>query len=192
MILPDIDELRRDLDDISDNITYSVTNRMEMLRKALDSIEQSYHFRKPLDRIKDLKRTIETIREGMNYAVRSRIEKLTMLVNNIGSSYHFRKPADNIRNAGIRLEDLEKHFTILMLTRLKTGTAKLDSIDSLLKSFNPGNVLKRGYAIISRDSEIIQKNAQLDVGDNIKVKFSDGSSKATINEKLTDTENEKD
>ena len=184
MILPDISELRRSIDDTEDNLKYEVLKKLGSLKIALKAIEQNYHFRTPADRIKDLKVILQTIKDSLSFAVKTKFNRTYSELKNIEKSYYFRRPADNIRNARIKLDETAKSIKSIPLKSIKTIVSKLDSFDSLLKSVNPENVLKRGFVLVSRDNIVIQKSALLSEGDKIEMTFSDGRSKATINEKI--------
>lgn len=183
MILPDISELRRDLDDMHDNIRSTVGLIFGNLNKALSSIESSYHFRKPVDRVKDLNNYLRTIDSDLKRSVKQKLSELKNSLNGIQNSYHFRKPADHIKNASAKLNLVSSNLMKLVTMSLKQARTGIDSAASLLNSFNPENVLKRGFAIIERGEQIIQRNEQLKPGDIVGIRFSDGKSGATINNK---------
>jgi exodeoxyribonuclease VII large subunit len=184
MILPDINELRRNTDETEDNLKYDVLQKLNSLRTTLNSIDQSYHFRKPADRIKDLKVILQTIDESIKYAVSTKFERMGNELTNIEKSYYFKRPADNIRNVKEKLEEIAKSIKSIPILSFKTINSKLDSFNSLLKSANPESVLRRGFVLVSKDNLIIQRNALISEGDKIELKFSDGRSLATINEKI--------
>ncbi|MBX7043594.1 MAG: exodeoxyribonuclease VII large subunit [Ignavibacteria bacterium] len=189
MILPDISELRRDVDEIDDSLTADINSKLSRLRKAIDSIEMSYHFRKPAERMKDLQLLLKTIDEGMRSALTSRISLLKIRLDNIENSYHFKKPADTLVNAAKRLDEIKIKLLQRVSAGLKDCSKSLDSSASLLSSYNPENVLKRGFAIVSKNGNVVQRNAMLEKGDSVGIRFYDGSSNAIINEKLKDIEN---
>lgn len=184
MILPDINELRKSLDDTEDSLKNEVFQKLNSLKNALKGIEQNYHFRKPAERIKDLKAILQTIRDSLNVAVKTKFERTYNELTSIERSYYFKRPADNIRNASVKLDETAKSIKSFTLKSIKTVKTKLDSFDSLLKSVNPENVLKRGFVLVSRDNIVIQKSALLSEGDKVVMTFSDGRTNATINEKI--------
>ncbi len=183
MILPDINELRRGVDEMDDNLKRDVFGKLELLSKALNSIEQSYYFRKPAERIRDLKSILDTISQSLKSNLMSRFERTRTHLSNIEKSYHFRKPADNIRNAKLKLDELSKSLNGIPESRIRSMRTLLNSSDSLLKSLNPENVLKRGFTLILKEEKIIQKSVLLEKGDKVDIKFSDGSVPAFINDK---------
>ncbi len=183
MILPDVNELRRNVDDLEDDLSQDVRDKFVLLAKSLRSIEQSYHFRKPVERIKDLKLILQTISQSLKNNVSERFAKTRSYLDNTEKSYHFKKPADSIRNAKLKLDETAKSMKEIPEFRIKAIHTSLNSIDSLLKSLNPDNVLKRGFTLVLRDKKIIQRSFQLEKGDSIDIRFSDGTIPAIINNK---------
>ena len=104
-------------------------------------------------------------------------------LDSIQTSYRFRKPIDSIRNMKERTAEAKKNLDRLKANKLMKLNERLDSAASLLGSYNPENVLKRGYAMVSRNDEVISRNAKLKENDLVNLKFSDGSSDAIINSK---------
>lgn len=64
-------------------------------------------------------------------------------------------------------------------------TAAVESSLARLTSLNPANVLKRGYAYLTKDSGIIKSVGEVSVGDCIKLTLQDGAFTATVKEKVS-------
>jgi exodeoxyribonuclease VII large subunit len=69
------------------------------------------------------------------------------------------------------------------LNHLNLSGTKLNGLESSLKILNPANVLARGYTITSLNGRIIKKKVQLDTGDIIETRFTDGKIKSEVVEK---------
>lgn len=59
---------------------------------------------------------------------------------------------------------------------------RLSEREAVLSALNPLTVLTRGYSIVSRENETIAKSGQLMVGDEIRVRFSEGAVSAVVRE----------
>lgn len=59
---------------------------------------------------------------------------------------------------------------------------RLSEREAVLFALNPLTVLTRGYSIVSRENETIAKSGQLMVGDEIRVRFSEGAVSAVVRE----------
>ena len=69
---------------------------------------------------------------------------------------------------------LERYFR-LKEERLKGAVAKMESL-------NPLAVLTRGYAVALKDGKAVTKSSQLETGDVVEIRLSEGSARAKIQE----------
>lgn len=65
---------------------------------------------------------------------------------------------------------------------LKQNESILNEKIALLNSLSPLNVLLRGYSLVYKSGEIVTDAGMLEVGDNIKVRFSNSELSATVSE----------
>lgn len=64
--------------------------------------------------------------------------------------------------------------------KLALTESRLDKIVSKTASINPVNVLKRGYAYVSKQDHVVRSAEQVQVGDEIKLSLQDGKLFATV------------
>ena len=97
---------------------------------------------------------------------------------------------ENLRAATI--ERLAESGNALNETRLKLASASekffylqkhhLDKLNDKIALLDPMNVLKRGYAMMTRNGEVISSAKKLNKGDQVDLVFSDGKAVAEIKE----------
>lgn len=86
----------------------------------------------------------------------------------------------NQGNASLNL--YEKQIQLLAKLPIQSARQQLSHLSAQLHLLNPSEILKRGYALIQKEGqEGIQKAAELQAGDAIKIVFQDGSLNAKIN-----------
>lgn len=110
----------------------------------------------------------------------SRSQYLQNLLSNISQNTKNVISNKTLSLSGL-INSIVNNFTDLS-TRKKVELT--DTLAKIEKS-NPLNLLKSGYAVISKDNSRISSVKNLDVGDNIKIRLSDG----TINAAVTNKEN---
>lgn len=66
---------------------------------------------------------------------------------------------------------------------LKKHDFKLTNFEAAIRIMSPGNILKKGYAIIRKDDKIAYNAGSLEPGDDIEIIFSDSILRSTIKEK---------
>lgn len=69
---------------------------------------------------------------------------------------------------------------LVMQNRLKLATLQLDSRVSQLNMLSPFNVLKRGYSLVEKNGSVVSESSELDIGDEVSIRFADGRAVARI------------
>jgi len=102
-------------------------------------------------------------------------------IEHLLSSYSFNRPKDLIRQYTQRVDELDRTMSTTMAHQLELWQHRAASLQKRIDSLNPELVLKRGYAIVSKDSQIVVSAKQLQHMDRIHIRFSDGVVKGEIN-----------
>lgn len=80
------------------------------------------------------------------------------------------------------LKTAEGNLHKAMQSVLDLHQSNLGHNKRLIALYNPGNALKRGYAIVRQNNRLITKVAQLKVGDSLSIQISDGKISSTVNQ----------
>lgn len=91
-------------------------------------------------------------------------------------------PAKIIEAEYIQLENYRTQLFSNFDFKFKNFNTELQNATKLIKSLNPTNILKRGYAYVSKGKEIITSPKDLKKNDEILIVFNKGTKKAIINE----------
>ena len=89
-------------------------------------------------------------------------------------------PQFKIENNIRKFDDLQKRLDFAFIKIISDYENKYISRISQMEALSPIKVLKRGYSLIYKDSNIISNISKLECGDIIEIKMSDGTVKAKI------------
>ena len=89
-------------------------------------------------------------------------------------------PQFKIENNIRKFDDLQKRLDFAFIKIISDYENKYISRISQMESLSPIKVLKRGYSLIYKNSNIISNISKLECGDIIEIKMSDGTVKAKI------------
>ncbi|KGO93641.1 exodeoxyribonuclease VII large subunit [Flavobacterium subsaxonicum] len=81
------------------------------------------------------------------------------------------------------IKNIEKNIKIYTDACLKEQDEKLANFETAIRIMSPGNILKKGYAIIMKSDKIVYNAGSLEPGDDIDVVFYDNIIRSTIKEK---------
>ena len=151
-----------------------------------------------LDLTQDIINAEERIKQALNLKYRELHEKLNSLVTRpvlTNFSAITLNINERIANLKLRLSRATEGEVTLNITNINKQTQRLNEVmvklhtklneqatylSAKLETLSPTGILARGYAFISRDTEIITSAATLAKDDEVTITFNDGSQKAII------------
>lgn len=130
--------------------------------------------------IYELKNKINTLKERARLSLKKKIELMRMRYNNLMQTKSMSNPVQNMQNNYLRLDSfikqMENSINLKQKELEKIFQAKLSKLDAL----SPLKTLTRGYVIVEKDDKITKSSKDLQTGDQIELKFVDGSKTAKI------------
>lgn len=94
----------------------------------------------------------------------------------------FLSPRAQITNSSQRLDEVLNRALAAMRSRLALEGAGMERLAQALRVVGPPAVLARGYAIVSKQRKIVRSVSQVQEGDRIDIRVSDGSFPAEVAE----------
>lgn len=101
-------------------------------------------------------------------------------IDDIEKSYVFRRPEDLINEFNYNLDLYEKNLRKTVNEKLLSCKNSLRGFERYINGINPNLSLQRGYSIVRKKNQIINKSKLLNPGDEIDIEFSDNSVKSKI------------
>lgn len=89
-------------------------------------------------------------------------------------------PRTRLNNSEQRLDELSARIRTSVHTRLDRAEHSLMASADMISALNPLAVLSRGYSLTSGEGGVVTSASQLKPGDEITVRFSDGSARARV------------
>jgi exodeoxyribonuclease VII large subunit len=130
--------------------------------------------------IYELKNKINTLKERSRISLKKKMELIKLKYNNIINSRAFKEPLQNMQNNYLRIDNLtkqmEKSITLKQKEMEKLFQSKVLKLDGL----SPLKTLARGFSIAEKDGKMVKSSKDLNVDDEINLRFIDGNKKAKI------------
>ena len=111
-----------------------------------------------------------TMRQALAQLIRGHRERVGSLV----SSYAFNRPRDLIREFVQRTDELQRSIGAHFAHRYEIVSQDVASLTRRLTATSPGNILKRGYAIVRKEGAVITHAKELSARDEAEIEFQDG------------------
>ncbi|MBI4429097.1 MAG: hypothetical protein HY562_08255 [Ignavibacteriales bacterium] len=107
--------------------------------------------------------------------LRTRIESLL-------ASYAFNRPKDMIREVAQTADELERNLNLKFRHLYQLAYQHHRTFHSRLENLDPAGVLKRGYAMVRKDGQLVTSSKNLSEGDLATVRFFDGDVRTRVEE----------
>ena len=128
----------------------------------------------------EVKQKIINYQDRSKLALKKKIEIMKLRFEKIMKSRIFTDPMRKIMDDSIILDDYMKRLENAMKEIKTENKNKYIELVTKLDSISPLKTLTRGYSLTEKDGQIIKSASQIDKGDIITIKFSDGEKNAEI------------
>jgi exodeoxyribonuclease VII large subunit len=107
-----------------------------------------------------------------------------LALEKLQSRLELASPRTRIDNARQRLDDLWHRMLISVRHDLRIQRQRINGLGHTLRAVHPGEILARGYAIVTQtdDGSVVRSREQVDPGDNVHIQVHDGEFEAEVHE----------
>ena len=128
----------------------------------------------------EVKQKIINYQNRSKLALKKKIEIMKLRFEKVMKSRIFTDPMRKVMDNSIILDDYMKRLENAMKEIKTEKKNKYIELVTKLDSISPLKTLIRGYSLTEKDGQIIKRASQIDRGDIITIKFSDGEKNAQV------------
>ena len=152
LAVPDTNTIISYLDTARSRCYSSLNNIININRKKLDSLKDSYILSRPISMYEIKEQKLDMLIDGLNKSIIKLIDNMKVKVYTLNNNYVLNNPS--------------------FLYKYKLDN--LNHIISKLEVLNPLNTLARGYSIVKKDGKVVSSIRNLKKDDEIKIELKDG------------------
>ena len=130
--------------------------------------------------IYDLQYKINTYQSRLKTSLKKRIELARMRYEKAMNSRIFKEPTRNINDNYLKVDTYIKRLENKMKLIYKNEETNYAKLVSRLDALSPLKTLSRGYCLAENNGNIVKKADDLKSGDELDLRFQDGSKKAKV------------
>lgn len=130
--------------------------------------------------LRTLLQSIHDTGERFRVLIEQRIAQEKRILQTVMRSHAFTHPEQIFDDFRMRLGEQEASLERVMQNLLTDRHKRLAETTGRLETLNPLAVLSRGYATIGKNGTTVVSTAQVDVGDTLDIRISDGTVRATV------------
>ncbi|MFI3307216.1 MAG: exodeoxyribonuclease VII large subunit [Mycoplasmatota bacterium] len=205
MAVPNIIELQNKINQYTIRLNENINKLLKLNKIKLDSLTSSFVIKNPLIMYDNKKQKLDLLNENLNKCIFLNIEKRYNSINIIKNSYVLKNPKfiyeNKIKELKILNNELNKNINLIIENKkntisiykksyvltdpsfiIKNNIIKLTHIIEKLNLINPLEVLKRGYSLVYKENEVVNKTQNLKVNDLVNIKLQNGSALVLVKE----------
>ncbi len=152
LAVPDTNTIISYLDTARSRCYSSLNNIININRRKLDSLKDSYILSRPISMYEIKEQKLDMLIDGLNKSIIKLIDNMKVKVYTLNNNYVLNNPS--------------------FLYKYKLDN--LNHIISKLEVLNPLNTLARGYSIVKKDGKVVSSIRNLKKDDEIKIELKDG------------------
>lgn len=156
--VPNMLDLQKLLAQFRIRLNEGIYKKVNYQKLYLESIQNSFVLKNPMMMFDGKKQALDYLLERANQSVLKKVERMRTHMDHMKQSYLLLHP-----------EELYKEKKL-----------KLASLMDKLELVNPMSVLKRGYTLTYIDDHMVKNAEKLSIGDQVKIKFYDGTILSTV------------
>jgi len=128
----------------------------------------------------ELRSDLAARRDSLDASLHSMLEWRGVRLAELAKRMRFSSPQRRLQTERQRLDDWARRSAAAPLHRLELAKVGLHGLDSRLQALSPLAVLGRGYAVVTKESRVVLHRSQVQEGDGLQVRVSDGRFNAQV------------
>ena len=127
---------------------------------------------------------LESVKNSLATLVRIKLGKEKQRLDRMNSAQILKAPLRSVEIRQLKLDSLFESLIAIQQNRLKNMRTVLSSDAARLNALSPLNTISRGYSVTFKDGKIIKSVADINKGDSLRLRLSDGEAACTVEEIL--------
>ena len=128
----------------------------------------------------EVKQKINSYQNRLRLSLVKKVEIMKLRYEKCMSSRVFKEPLRNINDNYLKIDAYIKRLENTIKTKQKEEKTKYVELVAKLDTLSPLKTLTRGYSLVEKNNNIIKSAKDVNTGDKIDLKFSDGTKQAEI------------
>ena len=128
----------------------------------------------------EVKQKINSYQNRLRLSLVKKVEIMKLRYEKCMSSRVFKEPLRNINDNYLKVDTYIKKLENIIKTKQKEEKNKYVELVAKLDTLSPLKTLTRGYSLVEKNNNIIKSAKDVNTGDKIDLKFSDGTKQAEI------------
>lgn len=179
LISPDRYQQLQKLKSIESRFVYLVQQQLQQKQQKVDWL--SKRLRHPAERLQSISNKLDNLQQRNLQTIKNKLEKEKAKISLYTAKVQKHDPTQKVQQLKLRYENINRRFQRSASQTIMLKKQKLYHLVHTLDALSPLHTLKRGYAIVKDENDIIiQSSKSVKHEQHVKTKLQDGHFISTI------------
>ncbi|MEO9275965.1 exodeoxyribonuclease VII large subunit [Marinomonas sp. 5E14-1] len=180
LLSPDRNQLVRQIEQQEKQLTRRISRILEQCQQQLDFTTK--RIRHPKERIEQQQNQLNQLIHRLQQNIQRKVSEQHIQTNNLCHRLERNSPARRISQERQALNNIDTRLAHALRNNLTNQQTAFARIIDKLNLVSPLNTLSRGYAIASKDKQVIRSIEEVEKGDALTVRVQDGEILCAVSE----------
>ena len=181
LLSPDRTQLIRQIEQQESQLTRRISRILEQNQQQLDFLTR--RIRHPKERIDQQQNQLDQLKHRLQQGMQRQIQDNQTRSENLTHRLAKNSPERRIEQNKQTLQHMDTRLARALQNTLTNKQTAFGRLVEKLNLVSPLNTLSRGYAIASKDKQVIRSVADVSKDDKIAIRVEDGTITANVNSK---------
>lgn len=183
LAVPQIEEVLEKVLTKKMRLIRAISEKVNTERKRYEALKDSYVLRNPASLYVQKLEKVDRLTEKLIREQRFRFRRLQDFYTYLNKQLSKNHPGKLIQSAAEKAEEQRLELNKQMIRYLNEHKKKLGNTLSVFSALNPLKIMERGYSVVfSENQNVIKSAKQVERGDNIQIRLSDGQLDCQVTE----------
>ncbi len=174
LVSRDRNEVLEGLNQLRQRLLQTMRTRFSALQQQLNHQEHRLQQQHPKRQLSAQYQRIDQLEMRLHSLMDKRLHLAQQFATNLRNRLQQRSPSNQLQRQQAKVEQLQQNLGYAMVSALKSQQARLGAAAKLLDTVSPLSTLARGYSISFKGDELLKSVSQLQPGDIITNRLTDG------------------
>ncbi|WP_427976894.1 exodeoxyribonuclease VII large subunit [Agarivorans sp.] len=174
--------IQQRLESLKQQLNLAARHQFNARQLQLAKLQHRIEAQSPLHRLEQQQQRFDELNHRLNIALEQRLKGDEKQQQELKQRLKLQDLSKRLAQYQHNLHQLSRSLQQAQHAQLLQQQQHLASLCRQLNSLSPLNVLERGFSLVTRQQEIIKSATMLTRGDEISLRFTDGTRKATISD----------
>ncbi|MGD0878398.1 MAG: exodeoxyribonuclease VII large subunit [Anaerolineales bacterium] len=128
----------------------------------------------------ELKSNLAAIGGVLSSKIGTLVQAQRQSVDWLDNRLKFTSPERRLQTERQRLDEMSRRWTSAQVHGLEFAEEKFRGLENRLQALSPLAILRRGYAVITKNKRVVSRITQIQIGDQLSVRIQDGEFDARV------------